>query len=129
MSYAGLLEATGRVNDFLNAGSVLSWDARTMMPKAGLNNWRLWPWRPAICYARMKCSAHWRVQKPRSRASLRPAPRYGLLRRSARQSIITSGFQRNCSVARPNCELLRMVFGPKRAKKQTSRSSLRLLRQ
>jgi len=35
MSYAGLIEATGRVNDFLNAGSVLSWDARTMMPKAG----------------------------------------------------------------------------------------------
>lgn len=35
MSYAGLLEVTGRVNDFLNAGSVLSWDARTMMPKGG----------------------------------------------------------------------------------------------
>lgn len=35
MSYARLIEATGRVNDFLNAGSVLSWDARTMMPKAG----------------------------------------------------------------------------------------------
>lgn len=35
MSYAGLIEATGRVNDFLNAGSVLSWDARTMMPKGG----------------------------------------------------------------------------------------------
>ena len=35
MSYDGLIEVTGRVNDFLNAGSVLSWDARTMMPKAG----------------------------------------------------------------------------------------------
>jgi carboxypeptidase Taq len=35
MSYARLIEATGRVNDFLNAGSILSWDARTMMPKAG----------------------------------------------------------------------------------------------
>ncbi|GAB5447522.1 carboxypeptidase M32 [Gymnodinialimonas sp.] len=35
MSYAGLIEVTGRVNDFLNAGSVLSWDARTMMPKGG----------------------------------------------------------------------------------------------
>lgn len=35
MSYADLIEVTGRVNDFLNAGSVLSWDARTMMPKGG----------------------------------------------------------------------------------------------
>ncbi|QXT40263.1 carboxypeptidase M32 [Gymnodinialimonas ceratoperidinii] len=35
MSYAELIETTGRVNDFLNAGSVLSWDARTMMPKGG----------------------------------------------------------------------------------------------
>ena len=35
MSYAELIEATGRVNDFLNAGSVLSWDARTKMPKGG----------------------------------------------------------------------------------------------
>ena len=35
MSYAGVIEVTGRINDFLNAGSVLSWDARTMMPKAG----------------------------------------------------------------------------------------------
>jgi carboxypeptidase Taq len=35
MSYAGLVEVMGRVNDFLNAGSVLSWDARTMMPKGG----------------------------------------------------------------------------------------------
>ena len=35
MSYSDLLEATGRVNDFLNAGSVLSWDARTMMPHGG----------------------------------------------------------------------------------------------
>ena len=35
MGYADLLEATGQVNDFLNAGSVLSWDARTMMPKGG----------------------------------------------------------------------------------------------
>ncbi|MEL6205432.1 MAG: carboxypeptidase M32 [Pseudomonadota bacterium] len=35
MSYAALLEVMGRVNDFLNAGSVLSWDARTMMPKGG----------------------------------------------------------------------------------------------
>ena len=35
MGYATLLETTGRVNDFLNAGSILSWDARTMMPKGG----------------------------------------------------------------------------------------------
>lgn len=35
MSYAQLIDVTGRVNDFLNASSVLSWDARTMMPKAG----------------------------------------------------------------------------------------------
>lgn len=35
MGYAALLEATGRVNDLLNAGSILSWDARTMMPKGG----------------------------------------------------------------------------------------------
>ncbi|MEM0934325.1 MAG: carboxypeptidase M32 [Pseudomonadota bacterium] len=35
MSYAELLEVMGRVNDLLNAGSVLSWDARTMMPKGG----------------------------------------------------------------------------------------------
>lgn len=35
MGYAALLETTGRVNDFLNAGSILSWDARTMMPHAG----------------------------------------------------------------------------------------------
>ena len=38
MSYSGLIELTGQVNDFLNAGSVLSWDARTMMPKAGAEN-------------------------------------------------------------------------------------------
>jgi carboxypeptidase Taq len=35
MGYAALLETTGRVNDLLNAGSILSWDARTMMPKGG----------------------------------------------------------------------------------------------
>ncbi len=35
MSYSNLIEVTGRVNDLLNAGSVLSWDARTMMPKSG----------------------------------------------------------------------------------------------
>lgn len=35
MGYVALLEATGRVNDLLNAGSILSWDARTMMPKGG----------------------------------------------------------------------------------------------
>ena len=33
--YAELLDITGRVNDFLNASSILSWEARTMMPKAG----------------------------------------------------------------------------------------------
>ncbi|QBX99953.1 carboxypeptidase M32 [Rhodophyticola sp. CCM32] len=38
MSYAGLTDVMGRVNDFLNAGSVLSWDARTMMPKAGADS-------------------------------------------------------------------------------------------
>ena len=35
MGYTALLEIDGRVNDLLNAGSVLSWDARTMMPKGG----------------------------------------------------------------------------------------------
>ena len=35
MSYAALLDNMGRVNDFLNAGSVLYWDARTMMPRQG----------------------------------------------------------------------------------------------
>jgi len=35
MSYAALLDVMGRVNDFLNAGSVLYWDARTMMPRHG----------------------------------------------------------------------------------------------
>ncbi|MEY8117835.1 carboxypeptidase M32 [Falsihalocynthiibacter sp. BN13B15] len=35
MSYADLLNVTGRVNDFLNAGSILSWDSRTMMPHKG----------------------------------------------------------------------------------------------
>ena len=35
MSYAKLLEVCGRINDFLNAGSVLSWDARVMMPRGG----------------------------------------------------------------------------------------------
>lgn len=35
MSYAGLIEVMGRVNDLLNAGSILSWDARVMMPKGG----------------------------------------------------------------------------------------------
>ncbi|WP_116133420.1 carboxypeptidase M32 [Tropicimonas sp. IMCC34043] len=35
MGYSELLEIMGRVNDFLNAGSVLSWDARTMMPRGG----------------------------------------------------------------------------------------------
>jgi carboxypeptidase Taq len=34
-NYAALIEVMGRVNDFLNAGSVLSWDSRTMMPKGG----------------------------------------------------------------------------------------------
>lgn len=35
MGYAALLDVAGRVNDLLNAGSVLSWDARTMMPRGG----------------------------------------------------------------------------------------------
>ncbi|SDX60209.1 carboxypeptidase M32 [Roseicitreum antarcticum] len=35
MSYTGLIEVMGRVNDFLNASSVLSWDARVMMPRGG----------------------------------------------------------------------------------------------
>ncbi len=35
MGYAALLDTAGRVNDFLNAGSILSWDARTMMPEGG----------------------------------------------------------------------------------------------
>src|SRR5688572_31885216 len=35
MSYAALLEVMGRVNDVLNAKSILSWDARTQMPPGG----------------------------------------------------------------------------------------------
>ena len=35
MSYGALLETMGQVNDVLNAKSVLSWDARTMMPPGG----------------------------------------------------------------------------------------------
>lgn len=35
MSYADLLNVSGRVNDFLNAGSILSWDSLTMMPSKG----------------------------------------------------------------------------------------------
>ena len=33
--YAALLDTMGRVNDLLNAKSVLNWDARTMMPPGG----------------------------------------------------------------------------------------------
>lgn len=35
MGYAALIETMGRVNDVLNAKSILSWDARTMMPPGG----------------------------------------------------------------------------------------------
>ncbi|PJE27967.1 carboxypeptidase Taq [Pseudooceanicola antarcticus] len=35
MSLSNLLTLSGQVNDLLNASSVLSWDARTMMPKGG----------------------------------------------------------------------------------------------
>ncbi len=35
MSYTALIEVMGRVNDLLNAGSILSWDARVMMPRGG----------------------------------------------------------------------------------------------
>jgi len=35
MSYEALLETMGQVNDVLNAKSLLSWDARTMMPPGG----------------------------------------------------------------------------------------------
>jgi carboxypeptidase Taq len=35
MSYAKLMERIGQVNDMLNAQSILSWDARTMMPHGG----------------------------------------------------------------------------------------------
>ena len=35
MGYAALLATMGEVNDLLNAKSVLSWDARTMMPEGG----------------------------------------------------------------------------------------------
>jgi carboxypeptidase Taq len=35
MGYAALLETMGRVNDVLNAKSLLNWDARTMMPSGG----------------------------------------------------------------------------------------------
>ena len=35
MGYNALLERMGEVNDLLNAESVLSWDARTMMPPGG----------------------------------------------------------------------------------------------
>ena len=35
MSYAALMETIGQVNDLLNTQSILSWDARTMMPHGG----------------------------------------------------------------------------------------------
>src|SRR5690606_39411474 len=35
MSYVKLMERIGQVNDMLNAQSILSWDARTMMPHGG----------------------------------------------------------------------------------------------
>ena len=35
MGYARLMETVGRVNDLLNAQSILNWDARTMMPHGG----------------------------------------------------------------------------------------------
>ena len=35
MGYAALLDRMGEVNDLLNAKSLLSWDARTMMPAGG----------------------------------------------------------------------------------------------
>jgi carboxypeptidase Taq len=35
MGYMALLETMGQVNDVLNAKSILSWDARTMMPPGG----------------------------------------------------------------------------------------------
>jgi carboxypeptidase Taq len=35
MSYKQLMETVGQVNDLLNAQSILSWDARTMMPHGG----------------------------------------------------------------------------------------------
>jgi carboxypeptidase Taq len=35
MSYAQLMETVGQVNDLLNTQSILSWDARTMMPPGG----------------------------------------------------------------------------------------------
>ncbi|WP_026227863.1 carboxypeptidase M32 [Hoeflea sp. 108] len=35
MSYAKLMDRIGQVNDLLNAQSILSWDARTMMPEGG----------------------------------------------------------------------------------------------
>ncbi|SEQ40549.1 carboxypeptidase Taq [Devosia sp. YR412] len=35
MSYAQLMESVGQVNDLLNTQSILSWDARTMMPHGG----------------------------------------------------------------------------------------------
>jgi len=35
MGYAQLMETVGQVNDLLNTQSILSWDARTMMPSGG----------------------------------------------------------------------------------------------
>ena len=35
MGYAQLMETVGQVNDLLNTQSILSWDARTMMPAGG----------------------------------------------------------------------------------------------
>lgn len=35
MNYSELLSVMGRVNDFPDAGSVLPWDLRTMMPRGG----------------------------------------------------------------------------------------------
>ena len=35
MSHARFLELAGRINDLLNAASILAWDSRTMMPASG----------------------------------------------------------------------------------------------
>jgi carboxypeptidase Taq len=35
MSFAGLIDRVGQINDVLNAQSILTWDARVMMPRGG----------------------------------------------------------------------------------------------
>lgn len=56
MSYAALREITGQVNDLLNASSILSWDARTMMPRKGGETRAKQLSTLAVCVKSLLCS-------------------------------------------------------------------------